>query len=60
MRPQISYETYDWSVGIFVREWRIGASDLAHQALAGAPAALIEEPVNTTREVGVQFKLRFS
>lgn len=60
MRLYISYETYDWSLGLFVHDWQVGASDTARQSLAGTPAALIEEPANSTREVGVQFRLRFN
>ncbi len=59
LRLTSSYETHDWSFGFFVHYWRVAASDQARQALAGVPAALVEEPRNSTREVGVQFRLRF-
>ena len=59
MRLTSSYETYHWSVGFFVQAWRVGASDPARQSLGGTPAALVEEPRNSTREAGVQFRLRF-
>ncbi len=59
LRLNSSYETYNWSFGFFVHYWRVAASDQARQALAGVPAALVEEPRNSTREVGVQFRLRF-
>ncbi len=60
MRLHIAYETYHWSLGLFVHDWQIGISDQARQSLAGTPSALIEEPANSTREVGVQFRLRFN
>ena len=59
LRLGSSYETHHWSIGFFVHYWRIGASDEARQTLAGVPAALVTEPRNTTREAGVQFRLRF-
>ncbi len=60
LRLQSSYETYHWSLGFFVHDWRLGESDQARQSLAGVPAARVEEPGNSTREVGVQFRLRFN
>lgn len=59
LRLASSYEAWHWSLGFFVHHWRIGASDEARQSLAGVPAAMIVEPRNSTREAGVQFRLRF-
>ncbi|MFN4360846.1 MAG: hypothetical protein ACK4F4_09005 [Hylemonella sp.] len=59
LRLTSSYEAYHWSIGFFVHYWRVGASDEARQSLGGVPAAVIVEPRNTTREAGVQFRLRF-
>jgi len=42
-----------------VHYWRVGASDEARQSLGGVPGTLIVEPRNSTREAGVQFRLRF-
>jgi hypothetical protein len=59
VRLMVNYETLPWSVGLFVHHWNIADSDLALQTLGGTPYALIMEPRNTTREVGLTFKLRF-
>ena len=59
LRLTSSYETWHWSIGFFVHYWRVGASDEARQSLGGVPADLLQEPRNSTREAGVQFRLRF-
>jgi hypothetical protein len=59
LRLSSSYETWHWSIGFFVHYWRVGTSDEARQSLGGVPAALVQEPRNSTREAGVQFRLRF-
>jgi hypothetical protein len=59
LRLSSSYETYHWSLGFFVHVWRVAASDPARQSLGGTPGAVVEEPRNSSREAGVQFRLRF-
>lgn len=60
LRLMAAYETFHWSAGAFLHYWNIADSDQALQTLNGAPYGLVREPQNTTREVGVQFKLRFN
>lgn len=59
LRLSSSVEAYHWSIGFFVHYWRVGTSDEARQSLGGVPGAVIVEPRNSTREAGVQFRLRF-
>lgn len=59
LRLTTDYETYHWSVGAFFHYWNIGDSDLALRTLGGMPSSVIMEPRNTTREIGVRFRLRF-
>ncbi len=59
LRLHGSYETSDGSFGFFLHYWRVGASDEARQSLGGVPAARVQEARNSTREAGVQFRLRF-
>lgn len=56
----LNYETPHWAVGGFLHYWRIADSDLALRTLSGVPTGLVMEPENTTREIGVAFKLRFN
>ena len=60
LRLTAAYETVNWSVGAFMNYWNIADSDLSLRTLSGAPSGLIMEPQNTTREVGMRFKLRFN
>lgn len=59
-RLSMHYETFNWSVGAFLNYWNIADSDLSLRTLNGAPAGLIMEPQNSTREIGLLFKLRFN
>lgn len=54
-----AYETYHWSVGAFFHYWNIADSDQSLRTLGGVASALVMEPQNTTRELGVRLRLRF-
>lgn len=60
MRLVASYETFFWTFGAFAHYWSLGDSDQALRTLSGVPSGLIMQPQNTTREVGLQFRLRFN
>lgn len=60
MRLSGAYETLAWSVGGYLHYWSLADSDLALRTLGGTPSALVMEPQNTTREIGLQLKLRFN
>lgn len=60
LRLITAYETFHWSVGAFFHYWNIADSDLALRTLSGAPSSVIMEPQNTTREIGMRFRLRFN
>lgn len=55
-----AYETLNWSVGAFLHYWSIADSDISLRTLNGVPPTLIMEPQNTSREIGMTFKLRFN
>lgn len=59
LRLIAAYEKLNWSVGAFFHYWDIADSDLSLRTLSGVPSALIMEPQNSTREFGLQFRLRF-
>lgn len=60
LRLIAAYETFHWSVGAFFHYWNIADSDLALRTLSGLPPSVIMEPQNTTREIGMRFRLRFN
>jgi hypothetical protein len=60
LRLIVNYETTHWSIGTFFHYWNIADSDLALHTLSGSPSGLVMEPENTTREIGMLFKLRFN
>jgi len=60
LRLLAAYETFNWSIGAFMNYWNIADSDLSLHTLGGVPSGLIMEPQNTTREIGMRFKLRFN
>lgn len=59
LRLIAAYETFNWSVGAFFHYWNIADSDLSLHTVSALPPELIMEPQNTTREIGMQFRLRF-
>jgi len=60
MRLVAGYETFSWTFGAYAHYWSLGDSDQALRTLNGAPSGLIMQPQNTTREVGLQFRLHFN
>jgi hypothetical protein len=60
LRLIAAYETFHWSVGGFFQYWNIADSDLALRTVSGGPSSVIMEPQNTTREIGMRFRLRFN
>jgi hypothetical protein len=60
LRLTAAYETYHWSAGVYFHHWNIADSDLALRTLGGVPTSVIMEPQNTTREIGMRFRLRFN
>ncbi len=64
MRLQMSYETDDWSAGVFLQHWDIGTSDVGvgtgYDNTTLNPLVIYgTEARNITREIGVQFRWRF-
>lgn len=59
-RLMVSYETYNWSVGGFLNYWSLADSEPSLRTLNGVPSSVIMEPQNSTREIGLLFKLRFN
>lgn len=55
------HETAAWSFGAYLHYWNLSDSDAALRTLGGTPSApLVTVPRNTTREAGLQLKLRFN
>lgn len=60
LRVTGNYETSAWSFGGYLHYWSLADSDAALRTLNGASSYLYTVPQNTTREIGLQLKLRFN
>lgn len=58
IRVNSAYEEQNWSIGVFFNYWKIKDSEINYY-VDGFDLYSLTEPLNTTKEIGLEIKYRF-